>query len=141
MKLSLLTSKNYFNNFIYYLTLSLFSSSLPACLQSTRDKARIEKIVNSMNLKISARDSRHTDARVHLFAICSQWVPLASAVLTMVVLHMPSPLQLSRERVEKLMCSSAKTFESFPPQTQLLCEGKGGQWHSEINVYSLSQIS
>lgn len=90
---------------------------------SSRDKARIEKIVSSMNLKISARDSRHTDARVHLFAICSQWLPLASAVLSMVVLHMPSPLQLSRERVEKLMCSSAKTFDSFPAQTQLLCEG------------------
>ena len=77
-----------------------------------------------MKLKISARDSRHTDPRVHLFAVCSQWLPLASAVLSMVVLHMPSPLQLSRERVEKLMCSSAKTFDSFPPQTQLLAEGK-----------------
>lgn len=91
---------------------------------SLRDKARIEKIVNSMKLKISARDSRHTDSRVHLFAVCSQWLPLAGAVLSMVVEHMPSPLDLSRERVEKLMCSSAKAFDSFPPQTQVLCGGR-----------------
>ena len=91
---------------------------------AVRDKAHIEKIVNSMKLKISARDSRHTDPRVHLFAVCSQWLPLASAVLSMVVEHMPSPLNLSRERIEKLMCSSAKAFDSFPHETQLLCEGR-----------------
>ena len=41
----------------------------------------------------------------------------------MVVDQLPSPLQLTPERVEKLMCSSAKTFDSFPRQTQLLKEG------------------
>ena len=46
-----------------------------------RDKARIDKIVSSMGLKISARDSRHTDPRIHLYAICSQWLPLAVATL------------------------------------------------------------
>ncbi len=46
-----------------------------------RDKERIEKIVRSMNLKVSARDARHTDSKIHLFAICSQWLPLATAVL------------------------------------------------------------
>ena len=41
----------------------------------------------------------------------------------MVVDQLPNPLQLTPERVEKLMCSSAKTFDSFPRQTQLLKEG------------------
>ena len=41
----------------------------------------------------------------------------------MVVDQLPSPLQLTSERVEKLMCSSAKTFDSFPRQTQQLKEG------------------
>ena len=41
----------------------------------------------------------------------------------MVVDQLPSPLQLTPERVEKLMCSSAKTFDSFPRQTQLLKKG------------------
>ena len=118
MKLSSSTSKSQKLCFDHVMSVSLPLSVL------IRDRDRIEKIVKSMNLKISARDSRHTDPRVHLFAICSQWLPLASAVLSMVVVHMPSPLQLSRERVEKLMCSSAKTFDSFPQQSQLLCEGQ-----------------
>ena len=79
--------------------------------------------MTSMNLKISARDSRHSDPKVHLGAIFTQWLPLAPAVLTMIVDHLPSPLQLQQNRVEKLMSSSAKTFDSFPMETQLLREG------------------
>lgn len=90
------------------------------CSSCSRNKERIEKIVSSMKLKISARDSRHTNPRVHLFAICSQWLPLARAVLEMVVTHLPSPLQLSEERVERLLCSRSQTFESLPTRTQLL---------------------
>ena len=70
-----------------------------------RDKARIEKIVSSMNLKISARDSRHTDPRIHLFAICSQWLPLATATLgnntvcSCVVAYMYQNLSKRKKRV------------------------------------------
>ena len=42
----------------------------------------------------------------------------------MVVDHLPTPLQLSPERVERLMCGSAKTFDSFPTPTQLLEDGR-----------------
>lgn len=76
-----------------------------------------------MNLKISARDSRHTNPRVHLFALCSQWLPLAKAVLDMVVSKLPSPLELTEERVEKLMCGAAQTFQSLPLKSQLLKDG------------------
>lgn len=89
----------------------------------SRDKVKIEKIVSSLGLKISARDSRHTDPRVHLTAICSQWLPLAPAILGMVSSHLPSPLHLDPVRVERLMCSSAQTFSSFPEQTQQLKKG------------------
>ncbi|CAI8045879.1 Elongation factor-like GTPase 1 [Geodia barretti] len=85
-----------------------------------RDKTKIEKIVGSLGLKIPARDSRHTDPRVHLAAICSQWLPLAPAVLAMATSHLPSPLQLEPSRVERLMCSTAQSFDSFPVQTQQL---------------------
>ena len=84
---------------------------------------KIEKIVASLGLRVSARDSRHTDPRVHLSAICSQWLPLAPAVLDMVAAHLPSPRQLDHGRVERLMCSSAQTFESFPEQTRQLKKG------------------
>lgn len=76
--------------------------------------------MKSMSLKISARDSRHTNPKVLLSAICSQWLPLAETVLGMVVTHLPSPLQLTEERVERLMCSSAQAFQSLPHKTRLL---------------------
>ena len=39
------------------------------------------KIIDSLNLKIAARDLRHSDPKVHLQAICGQWLPLSQAVL------------------------------------------------------------
>ncbi|XP_064391164.1 elongation factor-like GTPase 1 isoform X2 [Halichondria panicea] len=86
----------------------------------SKNKERIEKIVSSMQLKISARDSRNNDPKVHLAAIFNQWLPLAPALLSMVVAHLPSPEQLSGDRVEKLMCSNARIFDSFPLETQRL---------------------
>ena len=46
-----------------------------------RDKEKIDKIVHSLGLKVSARDLSHSDIRVRLSAICSRWLPLAPAVL------------------------------------------------------------
>lgn len=94
------------------------------CATCPRNKEQIEKIVTSMKLKISTRDSRHTTPRVHLFAVCSQWLPLADAVLQMVVRHLPSPLQLSEERVTRLMSSTITTFQSLPLKTRLLKDSK-----------------
>ena len=50
-----------------------------------RDKILIDKITSSLNLKILPRDSRNSDPRVHLQAICGQWLPLADAALDMVI--------------------------------------------------------
>uniref|UniRef100_A0A8B9FKQ6 Elongation factor-like GTPase 1 n=1 Tax=Amazona collaria TaxID=241587 RepID=A0A8B9FKQ6_9PSIT len=86
-----------------------------------RDKEKIEKIVTSLGLKIGARESRHADPKVHLNAICSQWLPISDAcVLAMVCNKLPSPLDITAERVEKLMCVGARTFDSLPPETQEL---------------------
>ncbi|XP_067411822.1 elongation factor-like GTPase 1 isoform X1 [Emydura macquarii macquarii] len=85
-----------------------------------RDKEKIDKIVTSLGLKIGARESRHADPKVHLNAICSQWLPISQAVLSMVCSKLPSPLDITAERVEKLMCVGARTFDSLPPETQEL---------------------
>ncbi|XP_061855490.1 elongation factor-like GTPase 1 isoform X2 [Colius striatus] len=84
------------------------------------DKEKIEKIVTSLGLKIGARESRHADPKVHLNAICSQWLPISDAVLSMVCNKLPSPLDITAERVEKLMCVGARTFDSLPSETQEL---------------------
>nr|XP_033776855.1 elongation factor-like GTPase 1 isoform X2 [Geotrypetes seraphini] len=85
-----------------------------------REKEKIDKIVSSLGLKISTRESRHSDPKVHLSAICSQWLPVSQAVLSMVCRKCPSPLDIPAERVERLMCVGARRFDSFPPETQEL---------------------
>ncbi|XP_057305551.1 elongation factor-like GTPase 1 isoform X1 [Hydractinia symbiolongicarpus] len=85
-----------------------------------RDKEKIDKIVASLKLKISARDSKYTDYRIHLHAILRQWLPLSDALLGMVCKVLPSPLDIKEERVKNLMCSGFKKFESFSFETQQL---------------------
>lgn len=62
------------------------------------------------------------------------------SVAGMVVGQLPSPLQLTPERVEKLMCSSAKTFDSFPRRTQLLKEGGSVCMSAYLSGCSLSRL-
>ncbi|XP_047702661.1 elongation factor-like GTPase 1 [Prionailurus viverrinus] len=85
-----------------------------------RDKEKIDRIVTSLGLKIGAREARHSDPKVQINAICSQWLPISHAVLAMVCQKLPSPLDITAERVEKLMCAGSQTFDSLPPETQAL---------------------
>ncbi|XP_025774487.1 elongation factor-like GTPase 1 [Puma concolor] len=85
-----------------------------------RDKEKIDRIVSSLGLKIGAREARHSDPKVQINAICSQWLPISHAVLAMVCQKLPSPLDITAERVEKLMCTGSQTFDSLPPETQAL---------------------
>ncbi|KTF83474.1 hypothetical protein cypCar_00025702 [Cyprinus carpio] len=47
-----------------------------------RDKEKVEKMVTSLGLKVMSRDLRHSDPKVLLSAICSQWLPVSQAVLS-----------------------------------------------------------
>ncbi|XP_027138710.1 elongation factor-like GTPase 1 [Larimichthys crocea] len=96
--------------------------SLYDAVVTRRDKEKVEKVVSSLGVKVMARDSRHTDPKVLLSAICSQWLPLSQAVLSMVCEKLPSPLDMSAERVERLMSVGARRFDSLPEQTQELKE-------------------
>ncbi|XP_043836105.1 elongation factor-like GTPase 1 [Dromiciops gliroides] len=85
-----------------------------------KDKEKIDKIVSSLGLKIGAREARHSDPKVQINAICSQWLPISNSVLDMVCQKLPSPLDITAERVERLLCTGARTFDSLPPETQEL---------------------
>ncbi len=74
-------------------------------------------------MKISARDSRYTDPKQYLNAIFRQWLPLSDAVLVMVANKLPSPLDVSEERIEKLMCGGLRKFDSLPSETRELKKG------------------
>ncbi|CAL1526751.1 unnamed protein product [Lymnaea stagnalis] len=94
-----------------------------------RDPSTIEKIIKSLELTILPRDMRNKDPRFLLQAIMGQWLPLSEAVLATVVSCTPSPLQMSEERVQALMCSKTRQFSSLPVLTQelkkdfLACDG------------------
>ncbi|VDI73619.1 ribosome assembly protein 1 [Mytilus galloprovincialis] len=87
-----------------------------------KDKDMIEKIVNSLDLKVSPRDIKHNDPKVQIKAITTQWLPLSEAVLGAVVEKLPSPLQITGDRIEKLMCPHGKRFDKLPQKTQQLKE-------------------
>lgn len=52
-----------------------------------REKDKIDKMVQSLGLKISPRESRHTDPKVHVNAICNQWLPISQAVLCILLVN------------------------------------------------------
>ncbi len=89
-----------------------------------RDKDKIKKIATTLGLKMTPREFSHTDRSVQLGAIFTQWLPLAGAVLKMVTSHLPSPLEMSNERAEKLMTNGGLTFDCLPAGTQGLKKGQ-----------------
>uniref|UniRef100_A0A8C7WAK2 Elongation factor-like 1 n=1 Tax=Oncorhynchus mykiss TaxID=8022 RepID=A0A8C7WAK2_ONCMY len=94
--------------------------SLYDAVVTRRDKEKIEKMMMSLGVKVMTRDSRHSDPKVLLSAICSQWLPVSQAVLFMVCDKLPSPLDMTSERIERLMSVGARRFHSLPLQTQEL---------------------
>ncbi|KAL0270767.1 UNVERIFIED_CONTAM: hypothetical protein PYX00_008065 [Menopon gallinae] len=83
-----------------------------------KDKEKLEKIINSLGIKLTTRDLRHTDYKVQLQAVCSQWLPLAETVLSVVCRKLPSPKEMMAEKAERLMCSQGRTFDMLPEKTK-----------------------
>ena len=46
-----------------------------------KDKEMTEKIVQKLQLKVAPRDLKHSDPKVQVQAILSQWLPLSHSVL------------------------------------------------------------
>lgn len=84
------------------------------------EKEKVPVICEKLGIKLTTRDLRHTDARVQLQSLMVQWLPLSSTVLNMVCRKLPSPKEILPEKVEKLMCSRIRDFNSFTPETQKL---------------------
>lgn len=68
-----------------------------------RDKERLVKIAETLQIKILPRDLRSTDPKQHVNAIFTQWLPLAPCLLSMVCQKLPSPADLDDKRVEVKM--------------------------------------
>ncbi|GBP64971.1 Elongation factor-like GTPase 1 [Eumeta japonica] len=93
------------------------------------EKEKVPVICEKLGIKLTTRDLRHTDKRLQLQAIMMQWLPLSQTVLSMVCQKLPSPKEMVSEKVEKLMCSKIRDFQSYHPETQklkdefLACDG------------------
>lgn len=59
----------------------LFCSLVTQFDSMCRDQEKMAKVTKSLGVTIPARDARHSDPRVQLHSLCSQWLPLAQAVL------------------------------------------------------------
>lgn len=86
------------------------------------EKEKVPTICEKLGIKLTARDLRHTDSRVQLQSLMMQWLPLSKTVLNMVCEVLPSPKEIIGEKVEKLMCSRIKDFDSLHPSTRKLKE-------------------
>lgn len=84
------------------------------------DKEKVPVICEKLGIKLTARDLRHTDTRIQLQSLMMQWLPLSHTVLDMVCEKLPSPKEILPEKVEKLMCSRIRDFDSYHEDTKKL---------------------
>lgn len=84
-----------------------------------RDKEKVASMAERLDIKLTARDLRHTDPKAQLQAVCSQWLPLARACLDALCEKVPAPHNLSSEKVDRLL-SGNFDFSTLPEETQKL---------------------
>lgn len=81
-----------------------------------------EKIVKSLNLSVRGLN-KYTDPKGPLQTLFHQWLPIGQNLLEMIVEMLPSPLQISKDKVEHLICSNTKLFNNLPKETRSLENG------------------
>ncbi|CAI9296284.1 unnamed protein product [Lactuca saligna] len=74
-----------------------------AALDTNGDKGILEKLIKSFHLSIPPRELQHKDPKYVLQSVMSRWLPLADAILSMVVKHMPDPISAQSFRVSRLL--------------------------------------
>ncbi|PWZ03264.1 putative Tef2-translation elongation factor 2-putative [Testicularia cyperi] len=76
-----------------------------------RDQDKIEKIVNSLNLKIHPRDLKSKDASTLVKAIFSQWLPLASCAFAAIVYVIPPTSKAQAKRIPMMLNPDMSYFD------------------------------
>ena len=70
------------------------------------DPTMVEKITQSLSLKLPQHVVRSRDPRAILLALFSAWLPLSTAVLVSVIEHLPSPPEAQAKRMPDLIDAS-----------------------------------
>lgn len=106
-----------------------------------KDKDKIPNIAEKLGVKLTARDLRQTDPKVHIQSIFSQWLPIERTVLEMVVRICPHPGMISEEKSKQLMCSQNQNFDTLPLRTQeLKTEFMNSNADSETVIVFISKM-
>lgn len=67
----------------------------------TKNTEKLNKIMTQMKIHLSAEQETFTERKL-LKAVMQNWMPAADALLETIILHLPSPVQSQRYRVENL---------------------------------------
>ncbi|KAJ3312816.1 Cytoplasmic GTPase/eEF2-like protein (ribosomal biogenesis) [Boothiomyces sp. JEL0838] len=67
------------------------------------DRVALEKIIQSLGIKVPPRDMKAKDLKILLQSVMSQWLPLSDAVLLAVVQKIPNPLAAQAYRMDDIL--------------------------------------
>ncbi len=74
---------------------------------------------------MTPREFSHTDRHVQLSAIFTNWLPLANTILRMVSLVLPGPLDMTNDRIDRIMTNNNNiNIDTLLPETQQLKKGE-----------------
>ncbi|XP_055544597.1 elongation factor-like GTPase 1 [Wyeomyia smithii] len=89
-------------------------------LVDNRDMEKLKSISEKLGIPQTARDLKHSDARVPIKNVLAQWLPIEKSLLHLVVQTVPNPQLIPESKAEKLLCSRMEDFKAFPERTQAL---------------------
>lgn len=86
---------------------------------SRQDDSILLHCLKKMDILVTKRDFKLTDVKAKLQAIFSEWLPLAKVALDMVCQKVPSPNNLTSDKIERLMSGNYE-FSNLPDDTKKL---------------------
>lgn len=107
-----------------------------------RDQDKIEKIVQTLGVKVLPRDLRAKDTSSLRTTVFSQWLPLASCTFSAVVSNIPSPQNAQAYRVPKILQPDLPYFntpDQLEPKTNV--EKDMFASHAGDDAYSVAYVS
>ncbi|KAL7676240.1 hypothetical protein ACOME3_002496 [Neoechinorhynchus agilis] len=106
------------------LSCSMIFSTIWIVLNAILEKnvALIVKICNQQGLRFDERLLQSKDIHMSTRHIMHQWLPIDRFVLDAIVTHLPSPLELSLDKIKQSLMSSVRSFDSLSQSSQQLSE-------------------
>ncbi|SPO35504.1 probable translation elongation factor 2 -putative [Pseudozyma flocculosa] len=111
-----------------------------------RDQERIEKIVNSLSLKIHPRDLKSKDPATLIKAIFGQWLPLAGCAFAAIVYVIPPTSKAQQKRVPMMLNPDMNYFDrgnyvaKTPLESDLMQAATGSDAHTVAYVSKMFAV-